>query len=319
MNTEKQTTRKQHYVPQFYLKQWVDSEQGFYPLKIERKVPPKLIVFDKKSDPSRFCYENFFYAQHTGKEDESSQFIEKGFAEIEAIFSKLLPKLESKILKYEQITEEEKYHLSEFMIFIWLRGKQYREQSQKMSEYMMKEINKHTVQYCDKNPKIKAEMERLGLSKKDMIDFAEKGEYGIDFGNMHHMSIMKDMYGFCNILSAKFWRVYISTKGEFITSDVPYVDTPTSKEFWGNDFLSREQKFILSPNIVIVATCPKDDVGKKFVRKDITNNKSLTHNINSNSLMHSIRFGFHKDKKLLEELKGNLSLQYKLGSQKIYK
>ncbi len=120
------TIRKQHYVPQFYLKQWCDNSGAFYPIKIEKKVPPELHVFKDKSGPNRFCYENFFYAQHTGKEDEISQFLENTFAEIESIFSKELPKLENKIINNEQITDEEKYHLSELMIFLWLKGKNLR-------------------------------------------------------------------------------------------------------------------------------------------------------------------------------------------------
>ncbi len=102
-NKNEQITEDQHYVPQFYLRQWLDETGGFYPVKIEEKQPPKLKIFSDKSDQSRFCYENFFYAQHTGVEDEISQIIEKEFAKIETIFSQELPVLEKKILNYEHI------------------------------------------------------------------------------------------------------------------------------------------------------------------------------------------------------------------------
>ncbi len=296
-------TRKQHYVPQFYLRQWIDSDNGFYPIKIMEKVPPKLEIFTKKSDPTRFCYENFFYAQHTGKEDEISQTIEKGFAEIEGVLSDELPKIEKKILNNEHISDADKYHLSEFMIFMWLKGKAYRQQSQQLSETMVKEINKRSVYYIDKNPKTKAEMDKLGLTKEDMIKFAEKAEYTVDFGNMHHMSLFKEMPGFCNLLYAKYWKIFISRKGEFIVTDVPYLDLPTStNQFYGNDFLSREQSFTLSPRVKIVMLYPNNKDGKKISRKDITDEKFKIQTINCHHLMNSIRFGFHKDRVLLQEL-----------------
>ncbi|HTK33007.1 MAG TPA: DUF4238 domain-containing protein [Candidatus Paceibacterota bacterium] len=300
-NKEK-ITEDQHYVPQFYLKQWLDPTGGFYPVKIEEKIPPKLKIFDKKSDQSRFCYENFFYAQHTGVADEVSQVIEKKFAEIEAIFSNELPILEKKIVNCEQISESEKFHLAECMIFLHFRGKKYLDQSKKMTDEVTKQMMKHWVQYIDKSPKSKARMEESGLTKEQMVDYVHKGEFTVDYGNMHHLQIMKDMGGFCNILSAKFWRVYISHEGHFITTDAPYLDMPVTNTFFGNDFLSREQSFILSPRVMIVALYPNNNNGKKFVRKDITNNRAFIQQLNLHNLMNAIRFGFHKDRDLLVEL-----------------
>ncbi len=300
-NTE-QITEDQHYVPQFYLKQWVDEGGGFYPMKVEGRTPPKVSIFTQKSNPSRFCYENFFYAQHTGKGDEVSQMVEKTFAEIEAIFSKELPLIEKKILNNEQITDEEKYYLAQCMTFLHFRGKKYLDDSKRMTDEMMKQVLQRSVHFFDKDPKAKAKMEELGVTKEEMIKFAYEGKYTVDFGNIHHLRIMEDMQGFSNLLFAKYWRVYLSREGNFITTDAPYLDLPLSKEFWGNDFLSREQSFVMSPRVVIVATYPKNESGKKFVRKDITGKQALIQQLNVHSLMHCIRFGFHKDKDLLLQL-----------------
>ena len=283
---EKKATKRQHYVPQFYLRQWCSEDGGFYPIKIEGIEPPKLKIFDEKSNPCRFCYENFFYAQFTGKKDETSQLVEEKFAEIEGI------------------------------LFLHFKGKKYREDSKKMTEHMVKQINKHLVRNIDKSEKSKKEMEALGITKEQMIDFAEKEEYTIEMGNLHHMQIMKDMGGFCNLLTAKYWKIYISRKGDFITTDTPYQDIPLSNHFFGNDFLSREQTFILSPRVVIIARYPKNEFGKKINRKDITNNKGAIHTINTYNLMRSINFGFHKDKNLLIELDKVATFLYNLDREK---
>ena len=66
--------------------------------------------------------------------------------------------------------------------------------------------------------------------------------------------------------------------------------------------MDREQTFILSPRVVIIIRCPKNEFGKKVNRKDITNNKAQIHTINTYNLMRSLNFGFHKDKNILIEL-----------------
>lgn len=302
MDKCKKSTRKQHYVPQFYLRQWTDDSGCFFPIRIEAKSPPKLFIFQNKSNPRRFCYENFFYANRTGQEDKVSQQLEKDFAEAEKVFAKELPRLEVKILNNEKITDQDKYRLSEFMMFMWLRGKQHREQTKKMTSDMAKEINKRLVRFIDRSPKMKARMEEHNLTKQEMIEFADKGEYTVDFGNIHTLRLFKDMYGFCNLISAKYWKVYLSQKGDFITTDSPYSDISLSDKYWGNDFLSREQAFVLSPKILIVARCPKNEKGKKFVRQDITEKRTSIQQLNTHILMRSLRFGFHRDKTLLEEL-----------------
>jgi hypothetical protein len=303
-------TKKQHYVPQFYLRQWCDSDGCFYPVKIENKKPPKLVIFKKKSRPSCFCFENFFYAQHTGKEDEMSQLLEESFADIEGDFSKHLSRIEKDIVDNKQVSDDEKYLVSQFMTFLWMRGKSWLDQSKKMSEDVAKQIFKMDVYNVDKIPKLKAKMEKLGLTKEDMIKFAEEEKYTIDFGNAHHLMLLKEMDGFSNLLHAKVWKIYISKKGEFVTSDAPYLDMSTNKGYWGNDFLSREQSFVLSPRVLIVALYPSYDGGKKIFRKDITEDVLLIRQINCHNLMNSMKFGFHKDRKILEDLERYISLVY---------
>lgn len=298
-------TIKQHYVPQSYLNKWVDEDECFYPIRIEDKNPPQLYIFKKKSKPVAYCFENFFYAEHTGIKDDISQVIETEFAEIESIFFNEIPIIEEKILKNKQITLQDKYHLSECMLFFHFKGKKYREQSTQMTDKLVKKINKFLAQDIDKHEKIKEKMDLLNISKQQMIDFADKEEYRVDFGNIHHLAIMQNIYNFCNLLVAKHWKIYISQNGEFLTTDTPFQDKALNSNYWGNDFLSREHVFILNPNIVIVARYQKNKNVKNVIRKDITHNKIAIQKINTLNLMNSIRFGFHKKKEILEDAKKN--------------
>ena len=312
----KRRTKKQHYVPQFYLRQWCDEDGGFYHVRVESRQPPRLSIFDRKSNPSRFCFENFFYAQHTGREDEISQVIEDKFAEVEGVFSTRLPVIEKKIINNEQITISDKSILSECMLFLHFKGKKYREESKEMTDHLIKQINKRLAWSMGKTEKSRKEMADLGVTREQMIEFTENEEYTVDMGNLHHMEIMKDLRGFCNLLMAKYWKIYISRNGDFITTDSPYADIPLSKQFWGNDFLSREQIFILSPRVVIVALYPKNESGKKTNRKDITQNKGAILSLNCHNLMNSLNFGFHKSKDLLSELDTACKFLYEYDKSK---
>lgn len=293
-------TAKQHYVPQFYLRQWVDDDGGFYPAEVIRRQPPEVKIFPRKSNPRPFCFENFFYAQRTGEADEMSQEVERAFTEIEGVFSKELPSIERKILNNEQISDADKYCLAQCMTFLHFRGKKYLDESKRMTNDMTKKMLQMHLRFADKDPQMQKLLAEHGLTKEEMIESLEGDRITIDLGNAHHLQILKDMEGFSNLLFAKFWRILISREGSFITSDAPYIDNPLSQHFFGNDFLSREQSFILSPRVMIFAQYPKHDGVKKIIRKDITGQRNQISFINAHSLMRSIKFGFHADRSVLE-------------------
>lgn len=293
------TTAKQHYVPQFYLRQWIDEDLGFYPARVTHGFPPEIQIFERKSNPRSFCYENYFYAQHTGKADEMSQEIEKTFAEIEAIFSKELPAIEKKILNNEQIKDSDKYSLAQCMTFLHFRGKKYLDESKRMTNEMTQKMFEMRLRFSDNDPKFQALLKKHSLSKEELLEHLTTGRIEVDYGNHHHLQMLNEIQGFSNLLHAKFWRIYTSKEGHFITSDAPYNDRPLSREFYGNDFFSREQSFVLSPRAVIVAQSPKHEGGKKLVRNDLTGDKNKIGMINAHTLSSSIKFCFHKDQSIL--------------------
>lgn len=299
-------TKRQHYVPRKYLRKWCDANGSFFPIKVESRQPAKVEIFDKESNPERFCYENFFYAKQTGKYDEFSQSVEKDFTDAENGFWDKLPPIEEKILGNQQILPEEKWFIAGFGIMLWLRGKKYREWSNQMSEDLIKWVMKSRIRMADKDPEFMKELKEHGVTHEEMIEFADKEEYKVEISNTQSLKLFESYEQFSNLLFHKYWRVYISRDGKFITTDSPYLDLPIHEEkpnFFGQTFLMRKQYLALSPNILIEAINPHNISGKKFKRMDVTGNKGLVHYLNSMLLMNANMFGFHSSKENLEDLK----------------
>jgi hypothetical protein len=296
MNQKKDSmvkTKKQHYVPQFYLKRWGDKDEKSFPIKINNHTPPSLEIIKNKSNVINFCHENYFYSE------ENAELVEQMFGEVEQKMSIEIPKLEYKILNNQQITSEDKYLLSYYMIIQYFRSKKYIDQSKKMTEDLMKWVNKTFVREIVKKPEVIKSLEMRNMTKEDMIKFVDEGNYSVVTSTESHLRILKEAQGFTNLLSAKYWEVFISRDGDFITTDSPLLDLPTGTGMWDNDYLSREQRFILSPKILIICKNPNDLNSKNFKRKDITSKKDFIHAYNATNLMNSVKFGFHSDEKVL--------------------
>jgi hypothetical protein len=303
-------TVKQHYVPQFYLRYWCDTQNTFIPIKIVDRDTGTIVIL-KRAGTSVFCFENYFYAKWTGKEDEFSQIVEKTFIELESFFSKELPKVEKKIVEYYQISDSEKYLISQFAIMMWLRGKSYREWSNEVTDSMVRKMSQLFSHKIGETKESRELLKKYNLTKEEMIEFVKSGQYKVEVSNTHHLKMFESMEEFCNLLYAKYWKVLISKKGEFITTDTPYLDLPRHRKepsIYGQSFLEREQYLILSPRVTIVAVYPKNETGKKFKREDVTNNKNLIAFINAHHLMNSIRFGFHNKREVIQETKDMVSI-----------
>lgn len=299
-------TRRQHYVPRKYLRKWCDENDSFFPVKVQSRQPAKIEIFEKESNPERYCYENFFYAKHTGRYDDFSQLVEKDFTDAENVFWDKLPEIEKKILNNQQILTEEKWIIASFGIMLWLRGKKYREWSNKMSEDLFKWIMKSHIRMADKDPDFMRDLSEHGITHEEMIEFADKEEYKVEISNAQSLRLFESYKQFSNLLFHKYWQVYISRDGKFITTDSPYLDLPIREEkptFFGQTFLMRKQYLVLSPYILIEAIHPNNNSGKKLKRIDVTGNKGLVHYLNSIMIMNANLFGFHAEKENLEELK----------------
>ena len=72
-----QVTKRQHFVPQFYLRHFLNSRNEVEVFDCDRR------VIGAPKGTKGICYEDYFYGIRTGEPDEVSQQIEKAFQQME--------------------------------------------------------------------------------------------------------------------------------------------------------------------------------------------------------------------------------------------
>jgi len=299
---DKNVKKKQHYVPQFYLKNFADDKGNLYSLDVKNK---------RMCSPKSYSglgYAHYFYARKTGVPDRISQEIEKWLQGIEDIIARKLPDIIDRILNYDHIGTDDRYILSVFMSMLWLRSPNMRNQLNQMEESMIKKLwslsaPNRVNEYIRKTKKKMTKEERLKI-----IEMMEKGSYKLQFSNIQHLKFMTktlgfDGPGFTNMFFGQKWKIYIA-KGEkrFITSDSPVVEWwPFPKTFYGASFLQRNKYFSLTPEIFFELTFPVGS--KKAQRKTIFQKEDdVVSLFNILIVAHSNSFAYSKDKQILEGL-----------------
>jgi len=314
MGDNRQITKNQHYVPQFYLRKFVNIEDGLEILDCERR---KVVA---ARSPKSVCNEEYYYSTNNQR-DEVSQALEKEFQRIESEISKVYDDIARKFVNFEQITESDKMLVATFMSLQYLRGPYMRKQIQKMNEQMIKQIAKlhfgssYISESFDQYEKETGEKLTEG-QRNEIIEFAQKGEYEVETGNVAHLHLIGEMEGFRNLLFGKEWLVYISKSSKkFITSDSPVIELfPewTGKIFYGPTFLQRTHQFAMTPDILIIATDPQNppEIGK-VKRKTLFDNKGHNDKIlelNFQYPKNAIAYAYANDVKLLQDIVDSANL-----------
>lgn len=244
-----QHTKNQHFVPQFYLKNFLDNNNVLQVLSAEHN---KII---NSKGTKGICYEKYFYGLETGKADGTSQEIETMFTELETNLSQKIPKIISKIRSNQQIKEEEKWVVSLMMSMIWIRVPSFRQSINSTQEDVTKDLLEFQSRYDTSLKGIKP------LNKED---------YSLKFNNSQHLKMFPSIPNFANLFCAQYWTIYISQCDyKFITSDNPISTVvPEKTSFYGPVFSERKHIFALTPDICIVAKNPKH-VTKSVKRKTL--------------------------------------------------
>jgi hypothetical protein len=303
--TEQNPTWKQHFVPQFYLKNFADDKGFIQVLDVKNQR-----IGQHRPYPG-VGYEPFFYAVNTGVQDDISQKIEDWLKSVEDWIALQLPRIIASIKGLKHVTENDRYILSVFMSLLWLRAPAMREEINKMQEELQKQIMKrHAPWLVDKfladTGTTWSEKERT-----QVVDMLRKGSYGLKYNNVAHMELMVSSLGlggpgFANVLYAMNWQILLACgKERFITADSPVVewwDPP--KIFYGMPCHMRNKYFALTPEIMLVLTPPRSLVseGKAKRRTLFEDRDDEVRMLNMLLLDRAARFAYGPERRIFEEL-----------------
>lgn len=314
VKSKMQTTKKQHYVPQFYLKKFTNSSNEVEVLDCERR---KIVA---PRGTKAVCYEDFFYGIRTGKLDSVSQYLETAFQKMEDGIAKNINGVIEKILNQEQILDDEKWLIALAMSMLWIRGPVMRKEVKRMSEDVTKKINvfkfshPNIGKWFDKYDRETGNTTSPEMREKIKKMMIEK-EYSLKFSNSQHLMMFDDFQGFANLFFGQDWTVYISKSDKkFVASDNPVaVIFPKIKGFWGPTFLERTHYFPLTPEIFIVARYPMKDTGKKLRRKTLfkQNDKEIL-GLNMTLSGQAYRYTYAVQRQSLEDILGEVKRKKEL-------
>jgi len=306
--TKEQITKDQHYVPQFYLRRFVRSDGKLEILDCERR------QISSSRTPKSVCNEEYYYSVRN-ELDEVSQDIEKKLGRIEDKVSESYDKIADKIRNSQQIMNADKSIISSFISLQYLRGPYMRKQIERMNEKVVKEMIKMRMHMMPDNGFFHEYEKDTGqiITEKQravIIEMVDKEEYRVTTNNAPHLQMMGGMEKFHNLLFAKEWMIYISKSSKkFITSDNPVLELfPdwTGKFFYGPDFLQRAHQFAMAPDIMIVATDPRNppQIGK-IKRKtlfDNSNDNAKILELNIQYARHATEFAYANNIQSLQDI-----------------
>ena len=248
-----QKTRKQHFVPRFYLKRFALKRQiQVYDVHAKRIGKPRPY--------GSVCYQEFFYAVETGVEDEISQAYEALFSQIENVTDKALPGIIDRA-KDLQLTIDDQCTLADFMIVQRLRTHYFRELIEKNYAGRMKWICRVRAtldpEFRDLLHRAAEDIEETVSDEQieKVIQWVKLGEYDFRFDNSTHLKCINEQVfnESRDRLLATSWRIFFAEEPHhFITSDNPVVDwTPTTKSPFGRTLMEGEYLIALTPTILI--------------------------------------------------------------------
>ena len=254
-----QITKKQHFVPKFYLKRFAKAGQiQVFDVRARRIGKPRPYV--------SVCYEKFFYAAETGVQDEISQAFEDVFGQTEKMIAEALPGIIERA-DAQKLTNSDLYVLAYFKSTQWLRTPSFRERLQKIQAETQKWMLKQRASLPGFQDYICSTADGREISDEQIEEvkrFIKSGEYDIRNNNAQHLNFIDEgnINGFCNLFLAKRWRIYLSEGPyHFITSDNPVAEwwIPPRTELIPVTFMDHRHLLALTPDILI-ETCRPDSM-----------------------------------------------------------
>lgn len=296
---EEKFTKKQHYVPQFYLKNF--SHDG-----------ERLYIYDKKEGQIRYqttiniAHENNFYTFNTKSGEKRN--LEKLFNSFEGNANEAIKLAQNEML----ITESDKEAIALFVAFQDMRTPANKSKLEEMHTQVGEKVSRMAIKMTpieklkiDFKKKIKLELSNE--ETEDMKDFAtnpKRSRIRFEYPNGWWLKTMLEMaMATVPAFMTMDWHfLYTDRKFAFITNDNPLMVVPPKNfdRFWGIGLLTPGVKRIipLTSNLCLMmgemSANPKIEfkkVGKEFFRE-----------VNEHLISGCKRFCFSPDKGKLEKL-----------------
>lgn len=270
---KKQKTKNQHFVPQFYLKNFTNTDW-----RIETAETQNYKIL-RPQVPKKICSWDYYYCFFEWKKDIMWEMLEDFFWYYEQNFQQIYDELIEKIKLTAPVSDELLYKLSEFISVSWLRGDKMRKQIKDMEKQMLTWTMKTT--YNMKKSKGVLEEE---LDTEEMSGFVNSDDFEVtDTSNKGHIDFLTpdNINQFAIMLYSKRIRFYITEwEKKFVTSDNCVIELIPLKHIenplW-NHFMERLHYFVLSPEILVEFSCPIWK-WKRVKRKRIKDEETLYYN-----------------------------------------
>lgn len=302
MINNNQITKKQHFIPRFYLKNFTNENN-----EVERLDCVKREII-APSGPKGIAYGKFYFGIKTGKQDQTSQDFEDAIEGVEHSIAKRIPKIIKDILDYKKIEHHEKEVIAILMALIWMSVPTMRNQINRTTEDFTRKVFKSFIDNVDPKaifPDSEDDRSKFRKSREEEL-FSLKFEQN----NLHHLSFYDNIEEFAKLFLFKRWTIYISkASSKFITSDNPVVEIlpDVERRIRGTPFLQRTHLFPLTPEILICANPTETtmDIGKKVKRKTLYEKNEdwfKIHQCNCAQYMYADKYAYARQKAGFEEI-----------------
>lgn len=299
--------RRQHFVPQFYLRHFVSPKSK----KLEVLVCERGQIRTRPATPRSVCYAPYFYGMKAGTADEAAQLTEIMLEDLENQIAPIIRRNIERILSNSPITPQDKWNLAFLMSMLWIRGPAMREMIRTQREAVQKQLIAMTValkgeQLLDEIDEELGQVSTTEMRKK-VIEFATSGDYELHWNNRSHLLMLGKIPNFASVFASCNWCVYISkSPKKFITSDDP-VSVVAGEEayLFGATFYDRTYYFPLTPEICIVAHGHADPQGKSLVRRTLLPGAESDHlilRINSTTATFATSYAYAQSKQSLLDI-----------------
>jgi len=301
-STRSPFAKKQHYIPQFYLKKF--SQDGEYVYIYDKKVGEKGEI--RYQTTIQVAHENHFYTYRTKKGTKEN--LEDLLGQFEGDASAIIERVHQE----RKITPEEKEKLAIFISFLYTRVPAFKHRTEEMHTKVGEKVARMMARMTPKEKLKKFYREKEGRDPTDaevddIIDFAinpKRSKIRFKYPNGYWIKIMLKMA--MEIAPAFFgmdWLfLFTDQPYAFITSDNPFLLIPPEDydRFWGVGLITpRARKVIpLRSDMCLMM----GDLSENPVVRFTDTNKEFFRSINVHTVLGSEKFCFSPDKGKLEKL-----------------